>query len=180
MAFDLSGVELPQITPNGSGESVSGQITRYRRSLHDNLYAPLLEDTIGQIGNSGMVDRAKERAATDPAQLQARMDRQSARMGGNQFASPAAKQYQLKSTGRQGTLRGNFNVNSARIAEDEFDQTARRSAINIGSGMLTGAQQGAQASAQVEAGIKAQNQAGRAANNAAWVGVGSTIIGAAI
>jgi hypothetical protein len=178
MAMDLAGIELPQITPSTSGESVSRQITDYRRNLHSQLYEPLLEQTIGQIGQSGMVDAAKERAQTDPAQLQARMDRQQSRMGSNM--SVAAQQYQRKSMGRQSGLRGVHNVNSARIAEDEYDQAARRSAINYGTGMLGNAQQGAQASAQVEAGIRAQNDQGQAANNAAWVGVGSTIIGGAL
>jgi hypothetical protein len=187
-----AGVEAPESTPGlqlpqtsaanfnsgDSGEQTASNITKYRKKLHDDIYTPMLEETIGQIGQSGIVDRAKERAQTDPRALQDRMDRQQSRMGSNM--SVAAQQYQQGNVQRQGTLRGDWNVNNARIAEDEFDMAGRRSAINIGSSMLNTAQQGAMQAANVEAGIKAQNDAGKAANRAAMVGFGTTIIGGAM
>jgi hypothetical protein len=182
-AESTPGMALPETSAanfnaGDSGEQTSSNITKYRKKLHDDIYTPMLEQAVGQIGQSGMVDRAKERALTDPRALQDRMDRQQSRMGGNM--SVAAQQYQQGNVQRQGTLRGDWNVNNARISEDEFDMAGRRSAINIGSSMLNTAQQGAMQAAQVEAGIKAQNEAGRAANNAAWVGAGTTIIGGAM
>jgi hypothetical protein len=179
-AESTPGMALPQTSAanfnsGDSGEQTSSNITKYRKKLHDDIYTPMLEQAVGQIGQSGMVDRAKERAQTDPRALQDRMDRQQSRMGGNM--SVAAQQYQQGNVQRQGTLRGDWNVNNARIAEDEFDMAGRRSAINIGSSMLNNAQQGAMQAAQVEAGIKAQNEAGSAANKAAWIGAGTTVVG---
>jgi hypothetical protein len=182
-AESTPGMALPQTSAanfnsGDSGEQTSSNITKYRQNLHDNIYTPMLEQTVGQIGQSGMVDRAKERAQTDPRALQDRMDRQQSRMGGNM--SVAAQQYQQGNVQRQGTLRGDWNVNNARIGEDEFDAFGRRSAINIGSSMLNTAQQGAMQAAQVEAGIKAQNEAGSAANKAAWINASTALMGMAI
>jgi hypothetical protein len=180
----MAGMDLPKTTsaanfnPGDSGDQTSRNITAYRQDLHDNIYTPMLEETIGQIGRSGMVDRAQERAQTDPGALQARMDRQQSRMGGNM--SVAAQQYQQSTNQRQGTLRGDWNVNNARIAEDEFDAMGRRSAINVGTSMLNTAQQGAMQAANAEAGVKAANAAGQSANNAAWIGVGTAALGMAI
>jgi hypothetical protein len=179
----MAGMALPQTSAanfnsGDSGEQTSSNITKYRKKLHDDIYTPMLEQTVGQIGQSGMVDRAKERALTDPRALQDRMDRQQSRMGGNM--SVAAQQYQQSNLQRQGTLRGDWNVNNARIGEDEFDEFGRRSAINIGTSMLNTAQQGAMQAANVEAGIKAQNDAGKAANRSAAIGVGTAILGMAI
>jgi hypothetical protein len=182
-AESTPGMALPQTSAanfnsGDSGEQTSSNITKYRQNLHDNIYTPMLEQAVGQIGQSGMVDRAKERAQTDPRALQDRMDRQQSRMGGNM--SVAAQQYQQGNVQRQGTLRGDWNVNNARIGEDEFDAFGRRSAINIGSSMLNTAQQGAMQAAQIEAGIKAQNEAGSAANKSAWINAGTALMGMAI
>lgn len=167
-----------RILKGANAYDTAWNVANYQKDMQDNLYTPLLEDTAGQIGKSGLVDKARGSAFEQNVVGAQMAERNRSRYG--QKMSNAQRAHADRGIHRNAVLDHTRASNTARISEYEYDNGLRRGMINIGRGKLESAAQGAGIATQSAAQREAAGSAAQAANQAQDAQTAAAAVGTAL
>jgi hypothetical protein len=120
-------------TGYGNPDQTMANILRGQQQFRNQIYTPLENDVLSQIGDGSLVDAARDAAQQNLGGTAERAERMASRYGGLSSPLQAAELSRKAKLGDATAATG--LVNNARIAQDERDQGLQQSMINYYRGV---------------------------------------------
>lgn len=149
-----------------SADSIAAENTRLEEARYQEIYRPVNQELIAELGENRLLDAAQEEAnRISPEKTLARAKRQVARHGGQLSTHQVDRLTDAVELGNAKDY--SFTLSNARLKQREFHDNLRAEVINIGRGISNSGNSMLQDAANKEAQRNAANANVEAANDAA-------------